>query len=276
MKEGIQSTVTEEDIAEYLINEGYPESVLPISCILSGSRAYGLETEDSDRDYVGIHIMDTWDILEHPDFMPKLQVVRKTFTRDLEEVAPGVKGGDFSLDSFELWKFVSLLLKGSFVVYEILYMPEIHNGMEATNLVSIMREGLTNKLGRAARGNALHDWRKNKPNKKKAIMAYYRLLQAIYYLREEEFQWRAEALWDYPKPVLSLPAADRLLKSYLNPEERKLPIKEAEVNLISLEIEKLIDETDRAMIVTKLPDHCSKVILAEILRRVKRIRGNII
>ena len=275
MEEGIQASVTEEEIAEYLINEGYPAGIQPISCILSGSRAYGLNTEDSDRDYLGIHLMDTWDILEHPDFRPRQQVIRKSFTSDLEEVPVGTKGGDFSLDSFEMWKFISLLLKGSFVTYEILYLPEIHHAIGSSGMISLMREGLTNKIGRAAKGNALHDWRKSKKDKKKAVMAYYRLLQAIYYLREEEFEWRAEALWDYLKPVFSLPTADAILESYLKPAERRSQLEEIQVDKMSLEIEQLIDEVNRAMVITKLPDQCPKKVLQKILETLKRTRGSL-
>lgn len=274
MKEGIvQLNQQDEEIAEYLINDGYPADVFPISCVLTGSRAYGCHVESSDRDYVGVHLMDTWECLEHPNFRKTPLVIRKQFTKDLEEMKPGTKGGDISLDSFEMWKFIDLLLKGSFVTYEILYMPVIHHDPGSDGLIELCRNGLTNRIGKAAKGNALHDWRKDRKNRKKCVMAYLRLLQAIFYLKEEEFEWKAEALWSYAKPSGLVEAGSEVLSTYMDPQLRKSELTEKELEFVPAEIGGLIDEVDLAMVTTKLPDQCPRRILDEILQRVKRTRS---
>lgn len=274
MNEGIvQGNKRDEEIAEFLINDGYPADVFPVSCILTGSRAFGINLETSDRDYVGIHLMDTWECLEHPNFRKTPLVIRKQFNSEMEEMKPGTKGGDISLDSFEFWKFIDLLLKGSFVTYEILYMPVIHHDPSSNSLIELCRAGLTNRIGKAAKGNALHDWGKDKRNRKKAVLSYLRLLQALFYLKEEEFEWKAEPLWDYARPAGLVDHATDVLHRYMDPELRRAPLTDEELNFVPGEIGRLIDEVDLAMVTTKLPDQCPRRILDEILQRVKRTRS---
>jgi predicted nucleotidyltransferase len=271
MEDGIQTSVTEDEIAEFIINDGYPVDIVPISCILAGSRAYGLATTESDRDYVGIHLMDTWECLEHPDYRNDVQVIRRKFTKDLEEVPAGIKGGDISLDSFEMWKFLTLITKGSFVTYEILYMPEIHQDTASGNLIELCRAALNNRIGKAAKGNAFHDWRREKNNRKKTVMAYYRLIQAIHFLREMEFEWRSDVLWDYVKSII--PVGGEVLKTYMSPETRALPIEEGQLSSVANEVERLVDEVGRAMVITKLPDQSSPTVIQEILQVLVKTRA---
>ncbi len=274
MQEGIiESSITDEQVEEFVINDGYPAAVFPISCVLSGSRSYGLHVEGSDRDYIGVHMMDTWECLEHPNFRNMPIVIRRSFNKNFEELH-GTKGADISLDSFELWKFIDLLLKGSFVVYEILYMPAIHTDPGSTNLLELCRLGLTNRIGRAAKGNALHDWRRNRANRKKAVMAYYRLCQAIFFLREMDFEWRADVLFDYMKDFIKV--GHDIVEVYKNPTTRQDSLDKDELIHVPLEIEHLINEVDKAIMVTRLPDQCPRKILDEILERVKRTRSSMI
>jgi len=275
MQEGIASCVTEENIAEFLIDEGYPSDVIPISCILTGARAYGLETESKSRDYVGIHLMSSHECLQHPDFRRSPPVIRKQFTEELEEVSFGNKEG-ISLDSFEMWKFLDLLRKGSSVVYEILYMPEIHHDPNGESFIIMMREGLTNKIGKTAKNIALHDWRRKKRDKRKTVMAYFRLLQAIHYLREEIFQWDAKALWDYVEPKQLIEAGHGILDSYLVNETRHELLSEESVAQVGKELERLLEEVDRAMVATRLPNECPENVLKAILSRLKRTRESLI
>lgn len=281
-EDGVLHNAQEEHISEFLINEGFPIDVIPVTCVLSGSRAYNLALEDSDRDYLGLHLMDTWQCLEHPDFRQKLQVVRKRFQFDqhgeLQDVPEGVRGSDVSLDSFEAWKFVTLLLKGSFVTYEIMYLPSVlHRGEFGEHgLVNLCREGMTNKIGRVARGNVMHDWAKRKQDRKKTVMAYYRVLQAIYFLREEEFEWDADRLWDYTKPSGLIFTGHQILESYRDPERRKDDLSEKEIAKVSSEMEKLIDEVDKSMVITRLPDYFPKELLEKILQNIKQARSQMI
>ncbi len=62
MEEGILGS---SEVADFVINSAYPDDVYPISCVLTGSRAYGLDIGESDWDYVGVHVMNTWNCLKH-------------------------------------------------------------------------------------------------------------------------------------------------------------------------------------------------------------------
>jgi hypothetical protein len=270
----------EERLANSLINDGFPHDVLPVLCVLSGSQAYGLANDQSDRDYLGIHFQDTWVCLEHPSFRQDYQVVRKKFVWDgqgLDEVHPGIKQGNVALDSFEIWKFITLLLKGSFVAYELLYLPTIlHKDSGSTGFFQLCRQGVTNKIGKAAKGNALHDWGYNKYNRKKVIMAYYRLSQALYMLHEGEFEWNADVLWEYMASNKQVTYQKPILELYRNQETRVSKLSPEEVELVSKDIFISVNEVEKAMISTRLPDHFSEDILKTILQNIKLTRSKMI
>lgn len=274
MDSGIISNQKDEEVADFLINSGYDDlDVVPISCIQTGSRAYGLHSSKSDRDYLGLHIMDTWQCLEHPKFRDNLQVIRRSFDEDFNKVPPGPTA-IMSLDSFELWKATELLLKGAFSIYELVYLPTIHHDTTSEHLISLFREGLTTKIGYAAIGNYKSNWLKKPEVRKKTIMTFYRLLQAIYFLRESEFQWNAQQLWDYLKG--NIPAATATLKLYMQPDTRNIPLTEGEVFFVKKELEGLVRETENAIVASRLPDRIPSAVLDEILYVIKSTRGNLI
>jgi hypothetical protein len=259
--------INEEKAAEFIINEVYQDlDVIPLSCILTGSRAYGLSTDSSDRDHLAVHIMDTWYCLEHPDYRQGLQLISREYVDE--------DGSEVSIQSFEMWKFISLFMKGGFNVYEILYMPEIHHDPGIDGIIAYMREGLTTKIGHSAIGNCVSTWKRAPDNRKKIIMSYYRLLQAILFLREEEFEWEADALWEYGGN--SIPSGQALLKTYMNKETRKDKLSQGEIYFLKIELEMLVGETNKAMMASMLPDKCPKEIRNKILEQTRKMRGNLI
>lgn len=272
LKQGIISNQHEEEVANFLINEGYePFDVIPLCCVLSGSMAYGMSVDSSDRDYLGVHIMSTWDCLEHPDFRPRSQVIKQRYDTSLKPIPNGEKGGDISLDSFEIWKFISLYLKGSVVPYELLYLPAIHMNPESQQLFHLMREGITSRIGKAARGIAVHEWAKHKTNRKKTVLTYYRLMQAIMFLREREFEWNIGNLLEYMEGSNIVNIGKVVIGKYCEPEMRTAPV--FEVDEVGVEIHRLIDEVDKAGVTTLLPDQVPAEVLKAILQRVKRTRS---
>ena len=277
MQEGVvQPSQTDEEIAEFVINNGYPHDTYPVVCVLVGSRGYGLNIDTSDRDYVGIHFMDTWECLEHPKYRKSPLVVRRQFNDSLDEMEIGTKGGSVSLDSFEAWKFVELMIKGAPVVYELLHMPYIHQDPSAGELLTICRSGLSNKIGKAVKGMLFHDWRKRKKDRKKTITSYYRLLQTVFYLREEEFEWRAESLIEYARPAGIITFGQTLFSTYKDPEIRSTQLSNKEVSLVEVEMDKLVEEVDRAMMITKFADQYPDKILDKVLAIIKNTRSRLI
>ena len=277
MTEGIVSTdKKDEEIADFLLNGGYPHNILPITCIMTGSRAYGLASTNSDRDYIGIHLMDTNDVLEHPSYRGIPLVVRRQFNEDLESELPGQISNYISLDSFEIWKFIDMIKKGSFVTYELLHMPVVHHDPGANYMIELCQSALTNRIGKIAKGFVFHTWKKRKNTKKDTVMAYYRLLQASLFLREGAFAWLADDLWAYGQPLVDMSCGKDILEAYMDPDYRQIRLTKDEVLLVGTEIEALINEVEKAMITTRLPDQCPKKVLAEILRVVKTTRAALI
>lgn len=275
MNSGVISNKDEDYIVQFLIDSGYDDlDVIPITCILSGSRAYGLHNENSDRDYIAIHIMGSWNCLEHPKYRPNLQVIRRTFDKDLNRIAPGTSEAKVSLDSYELWKVVDLLHKGGFHIYELLYLPTVHHDPSSDNFISLLRKGLTTKIGLAAIGNCRVQQRKFTFNRKKTIMSYYRLIQAIYFLKENEFQWDVKYLWDYMGNIT--PAGKATLQLYKDHKQRELPLTEGELYFIQKEYEYLIRETNNAMVASRLPDKVPQDTLKQILNTIKQTRGKLL
>jgi hypothetical protein len=187
----------------------------------------------------------------------------------------GEPGGAASLDSFELWKFVTLWLKGAFVSYEILCTEPVARIAEHPMKVLFdeMRSGLTNRIGKAAKGVITHDWRKSRHDRKKAIMAFYRPLQAIHLLRTGQFEVNAKSLWQYGKDTgFSLHAGEELLSSYLDTQTRKVSLNEKKIDEISVELVALAEGLDRSVIATKFPDQVPKKILENVLQDVVKLR----
>lgn len=262
-------------IAEFLEHSALDNyNVVGMSAVLAGSRASGLEVEGSDSDYLGIHMMDTNDCLEHPDFRPQVQVLRQKFDANLDEIPDGIKGGEVSLDSFELWKFTTLFLKGSHVAYELLYLPKTYVTPSAQDIFDVMKTGVTNRLGKAARGVIIHDWAKNKNSRKKTIIAYYRAMQAIYFLRENEFVSDWNKLIEYMKPtgLVNGAQSEFVHGLYMDPKTRNLPVKGG-IKEISKELSALVDEVDKACVFTKYPDQVPRKALKDILQVVKKSRS---
>jgi len=272
MQEGIVRPSTDDEIAEFIINQVYPVDTYPALCTLTGERAFGLSNNGPHK-YFGLHFMDTWECLEHPKYRQSPNILKERYLYNLQPLPEGEAGGDIILDSFEIWKFVDMMLKGSIPIYELLYMPFIHQDPESEELIALCREGLSNKIGRAAKDIAQYDWRKHKNNQEKTVLTYYRLLQAIFYLREGEFEWHSDVLLDYIEPARLIPQGIQLIRGYEGAGGR---IPQENIPIISQEIDRLIGETDRAMMVTRLPDQYIESVLREVLSIVRTTRSRLI
>ena len=273
MKQGLISRLDNEEISDFVVDEIYPYQVMPLSCVLSGSRIYGLATEDSDYDYLGIHLCNSWECLEHPNYRQDFQVIRKKYSAELKPTV-GEEKSHISLDSFEMWKFIDLIVKGAFTAYELLYLPEIHHAEGIDQLISLCRGCLTTKIAHSVKGMILGTWGKHPNNRKKAIMAYYRLAQVIYLLREGEFEWNVDALFDYLKNANII--LDEFLAKYKNQETRNKDMLEKEATESIGQISFLLNEVGRALITTSLPKEVPVDILQNLLGILKKTRAQMI
>jgi hypothetical protein len=251
---------TEEELANLVVDELYPQETLPISVILGGSRAYGTNSSTSDYDYYGIHLASTGDLLEYPERRPNHQRIEAAYCINGTELVPCA-----SLTSYEMWRFLDIIKKGGFVAYEILFLPEIHHIQGSDRLIEKMRLLLTSRIGPDAKGIFKRTWGRDRTDKKKTIMAYYRLHQAIYYLQEEIFEWQAEALF-------SGKSGEKLYRDYISGGDRLTPLDDLEVVIVTNDLTNLMDEVDRALISTHLLDKPNERVLLDLLRDLKKIR----
>lgn len=241
---------------------------------VTGSTAYGLKGPSSDIDLVGIHFMDNSDFLTHPEFRRNVEVVRKLYDGQCNEIYDNKS--EVSLDSFEWWKFVSLWLKGSFVTFELLHFPNLLGVSTIPyfeETLKLMRENCPNRIGYAARGQVMHDWAKRRSDRKKAIIAYYRLLQSLKFLQTQEFEASIHQLkkW-YGGTNQQLSGLTQILDVYSQPDKRKSQLDEKELQVASAEISDLLIEVDRNLISTKLPDRVDKGVLEQVLQNSQSIR----
>lgn len=100
---------------------------------ITGSKAYGLDTPDSDTDYKGVHVASTKHLLS-------LNKVH-----NIKEVIDGHEPYDYSY--YEVGKFVDLALKNNPTIMEILFLEEyIKLTEEGQMLVSVKESFLSQNV----------------------------------------------------------------------------------------------------------------------------------
>ena len=257
----IAKVLTKQKIASFI-----PGTVHSIQkYILSGSRAYNCHIDQSDYDLVGIHIIHSQECLKHPDFRGDNQVIRYKFDHNFEQI--NGKKSFISLDSFELWKFTTLWLKGAFISYELLYQVSPIEEKLLNNIFFLMQEGVTNRIGKAAKGQILHNWGKDKYNRKITINCYFRALQALKLLHKQIFINDARSL------ILNTNLAGKnIFMTFIDPELRNTQLSNKELVQVNKDFEELSDQLDKAVVFTKLPDQVPKKILENVLQETVKCR----
>lgn len=255
-----------------LINISYANNnSVPIVCTLVGSRAYQLDDEQSDSDFIALHLENSEHCLQHPSFKKDCQVIQKTYSLGLIETPK--EQAKISIDSFEFWKFITLITKGSFSVYELLYMPPAYARVDFIPLLDLCRCALTSKIAEAAIGLANKNCcDKNKTTNKKAIMAYFRLLQALIFLRENTFEWKADLVFDYHKQRA---AQDLLLKYKTNRSTRRLMVDNPDVFIEINEIIKLVQVAQTQSTLPAAPPQDTLLAILDALLnvRITQVKG---
>jgi len=247
MREGVlDNSDNREDFILYSV---YPNNIYPVSYILTGLKSYGLTGNWS---YLGIHMMDTSNCLIHPSRRESLQIVQKSYDMNLMETP---KGNYLSMISFELWELQNLIQQGMFQAYELLFMPEIYRNPEMNSILSLCREALNNRIGEQAIQYSLFQSRR-RITSRRVILSYYRLLQAIYFLRERDFEWNIKKLF-FECNVSSIAQGQDLLLKYIDGDTT--PPK----NIFG-ELSSLMQEVDSTVLHSTLSDISSQSLLDKI------------
>ena len=97
-----------------------------------------------------VHIIDTYNYLQHPDFQTKNDILRTAFDKNLNITSEDDRNKFTGITSFEFWKFLSLYLNGSIVTYDILYLSPVYMNSDCIEVMNLMRAGITNKIGISA------------------------------------------------------------------------------------------------------------------------------
>ena len=259
---------------EFLSKGSEFTKIYPVTYVLTGSPAYGL-ADKPFKEYVGIHILDTSRYLQHPEFKNDLDITRSSYDENFKPVSEDNKNKSFSITSFEIWKFISLYLKGSLVVYDTLYLSSVFDSPEMLDVLNNLKKGINNKISISSKRYALNNWKKDKKDLRKVIMSYYRLLQAIVFLREEQFVSDINDLWQNQK-FNNLIYGRKIYYKFVESNFEKAQLLDSEIAKIADEFQGLIDEVNKASIATRLPDKTSSQTLNPIFDSIIKKRIDLV
>jgi len=262
------------DFSKFIFSHPSFSNIHPISYSLTGASAYGLSTQNS-KEYVGIHLTNTKNYLQHSAFRQELDIIRFCYDDKQNLVSEDSLNKSFSITSFEMEKFISLYLKGSIVIYDILYLSPIYNNPDMVKILNDLRRGINNKIGFNSKTYSLNNWKKDRTDQKKIVMSYYRLLQAIVFLRKEEYVSNIDELWEDPL-FKRFTYGKKIFHKFKASNFERTRLSEKEVTGAAKELEQLIDEINKASIATRLPDLTSKDIISSILDSLIQKRLNLI
>ena len=199
----------------------------PAKVVLAGSQASEHNLE-SDSDFLGLHLMDTWDVLDFPRDKEKI-VTREQLSLET------------SLASFEVGRIPQMFHSGSPELLEILHLPSLLFDSEFEYLFFQCKGVMTQSFGKSMQGMARrlvrHD--KYRRSKKYALLTYYKLLQISLFYFEEEFFWKMGNILDYGTEF-GLKFHEPLFNSYMKKETRRDLLTEEETSEIRKEVDSLI------------------------------------
>ena len=263
------------DFPKLLVKNDDPSSMYPVLYVSTGSNVYGLSNK-FNNEYAGIHLMSTMNYLQHPEFRCGSDISRLSYDCRNSLVSEDHPSKSFSITSFEISKFISLYTKSSIVVYDILYLSPVFTNPEMIAIINKLKEGITNKIGISAKTYVMNNWQKDKTDQRKIIMSYYRLLQAIVFLREEQYVSDAFSLWEEFPKFNKFKHGKEIFEKFRDSNYIKTKLSENEITGSAKELEELIDEVNKASIATRLPDTTPKPLISSILELVVNKRLNAI
>lgn len=203
-------------IRDAILNAVKANGAEPLLYVTSGSRGNRINGINSDYDIVGIHM--------HPDVLHP-----PTHRREQWEVIIQQPEETVSVVSYEGWKFLELLKKGAFAAFEIRDLPHIFLSPLYDNFAKELRQqgSVPTSFVYSGTGNFKSDWPKNKLDRKKAVMAYFRLCQSVGVLSFGRVLHDAQELMKkVHQEVFGIPIGITVLHNYMQPEMRKVPLSE--------------------------------------------------
>ena len=182
----------------------------PLLYVVAGSRGNRINGINSDYDIVGIHMSD---VLQHPSKRGSWEVI----TKQIDDTC--------SLVSYEAWKFIELLNKGAFAAFEIRDLPAIFTSIDCDFFIRSVRasKSIPSSFPYSCTGNYKSDWPKDKNERKKAVMACFRLCQGISMLAFNHIDHDAPRLIEkINREVMKLPVMEVVFHNYLQEHMRKV------------------------------------------------------
>lgn len=205
-----------------------------------GSKIYGWNTEDSDVDLRGIHVVSTEELMkiEHTE-----DVVRKTW-------------GDVDFVSFEIKKAIKLAISGNFNMFETVMADQLYASTGFLSLRGIMKNLDYRRLIVGYRGCAVSNLKKfiksNNPSYKKDHVKKYlyvirSLMAGIHILRYDEIEPNIMVLNErFNREIVKVLLRKKRDRELLTKEEG------SEVNLL---IEELLEEIDEHNVIVDEVDN---------------------
>jgi uncharacterized protein len=209
---------------------------------ISGAHLYGFPSADSDFDLRGVHVLTLREVVG-------LNVGRETV--QIEEIREGL---ELDLVTHDAKKFFGLMLKKNGYVLEQLYSPLIvQTSPEHDELKSIGKNCITRFHAHHYFGFARTEWKlfeKENPHRVKPLLYIFRvLLTGIYLMRTGEIEANLLKL----NEVFQLSYLPELIERKINGAEKGV-LPETDLGFYQREYERLVNELERAMEQSNLPE----------------------
>jgi len=108
-------------------------------CIENGSRAWGMESENSDYDVRFVYIQDKYEYLK---LNRKPDVISKTYDAEGNPCPP--KGCMIDIEGFDIYKYLGMLSKSNPTMIEWLFSPITYKGVVPLDLKLIVARNVNN------------------------------------------------------------------------------------------------------------------------------------
>ena len=239
----IQLLLVEEDVTPLIVSE-------------SGWGYWGIDSSFGKKEFLSVHLMDSWECLQHPDFRRNSQYLIKKYLDDFTPIVNTSQEADLSIVSLELWTFMSSFFDQKIEAYDLIYSIPVYIDNMIQPIISEMRKGATNQIGNLGE-KLFNDYGKLcSATETETLYVYFRLLQALFFLRTGKFIWDSRQLFDD-----SIVAKQILQKDNISPET------------IKKDLAFIIEEINLATKASSLPDKVPAEIQSNLLRIAQNTRS---
>ena len=179
----------EDRIVEFLLSEVIPSHCIPLAYVLVGQRAQETFPIDAPYKIRGIHIIESQELLAHPRFRDDWADSAVKHYDITFEPTDSASDAHLSVESYEWWRFLDEMIRGTQSCYELVFMPTVYEDRNVMLELTPLLLNMVSKSGLQLKARAF-----SMPNPKMARRALTALFQAEKLLKQGDFEWDEKAL----------------------------------------------------------------------------------